>query len=270
MILLMADRDSEQLFLQTAQRLGWPVEDAAIKERLETLYREYMNLWEVQPYHRAYAPSEWNDEDADVEDENCERVELRDWADEELTPEEAAAVEQAKGAAVYYAALQEVAAVAGRILKDLEDTLAKGKSGNAVGEQKILEKLRSVAQLNRNHSPKDAEAALQSLEETAYHSMVGSKGFLGIRNSTMQKVQELAKEGWALAGQAQVDLDLSALPPEDPRCRIDPSLPLCRQMQKGTDNTGLPHSSGRLQRLVRFDDLQKDLRSQNPGRTPKN
>ena len=40
----MRDTGSEQLFLQAAERAGWQVEDAAVRKRLETLYREYLRL----------------------------------------------------------------------------------------------------------------------------------------------------------------------------------------------------------------------------------
>ncbi|MBP3297229.1 MAG: hypothetical protein J6M27_11675 [Lachnospiraceae bacterium] len=83
-------------------------------------------------------------------------------------------------------------------------------------------------------------------------------------------MQELAKEGWALAGQAQVDLNLTALPEEDPKSGIDPELPLSRQMQQSMDAAQLRRNTGRLQRLVRFDDLQMDLQSQHHRQTPKN
>ncbi len=272
----MTDKGSEQFFWQAAERAGWALEDASVRERLEALYREYRQLCEAdaylygqekEPFIRICTPVDWNDEDADEEDTDGGSAELKDWTE---APQDVQEAGRRQGAAEYYAALQEVCAVAKRILRDLEETLARGKSGNAPEEQTVIEQLRLVAGLNRNHSPREAEAALAKLEESAYHCMVGKKGFLGIKNNVVQKVQELAKEGWALAGQAQVDLNLTALPEEDPKSGIDPELPLSKQMQQSMDAAQLRRNTGRLQRLVRFDDLQMDLRSQHHRQTPKN
>ncbi len=271
----MRDTGSEQLFLQAAERAGWQVEDAAVRKRLETLYREYLRLCvedteTVLPeeVRRTFTEADWNDEDVDVEDEDRSIAELSDWTDKEdaAVPDSSPAAERAKGAAEYFALLREVTTEAKRILKDLEETFSKGKTGNTAEDQAMLKTLRVVARLDQRSTPGDAEAALASLEEAAYQCMVGKKGFFGIRNSVMQKTQELAKEGWALAGQAQVDLDISVLPPEDPKSRIDPDLPLIRQMEQDPNAVQVPNASGRLQRLVRFDDLQADLRSQEQKR----
>ena len=272
----LQDTGSEKLFWQAAQRAGWQVGDAAVRERLEALYREYVRLCEAdttaifgEEVHRTYTEADWNDEDVDVEDEDPEIMELRDWSETDATAMEVTQenTEQEKGAAEYFAILQEVTAEAKRILRDLEETVSKGKTGNAPEDQVMFERLYVVAKLDQRNTPRDAEAALAALEEAAYQCMVGRKGFLGIRNSAMQKVQELSKEGWALAGQAQVDLDISVLPTEDPKSRIDPELPLIRQMEQVSDTEQVQHTPGRLQRLVRFDDLQTDLRSQHHKRS---
>lgn len=273
----MRDKGLEQLFWQAAERVGWPLADAAVKGRLEALYLEYTRACEAQngfydrevSYCRSFTAADWNDEDTDLEDEDREPIVLKAWedADAGAVPEDDAGNARAKTAAAYFAALQEVTAEAKRIRKELEEFFQKSRTGNAPEDQKILGALRSVAELNERSTPREAEKLLAVLEEAAYQCMISKKGFLGIRNSAMQKVQELAREGWALAGQAQVDLDMTATGAEVPGSGIDRELPLIRQMQQTA--FAVQQSSGRLQRLVRFDDLQADLRSQHRRRNPK-
>ena len=259
----MPETGSLQLFLQAAETIGWPAEDAAERNRLEALYLEYTRLCEnnnpVMPLSVA-----WNDEDEDTEDADRTFTELKKWPGEEEEHKD-----QPNGAAEYYLALREVKTVAKRILGELEELITARNAGTPE-ERKLLDSLHGVAMLDRNSAPRDADAALSALETAAYQCMVEKKGLFGIKNNTAQKVRELAKEGWALAGQAQMDLDLSALPPGDPKSRIDPALPLIGQMEQVPETAPVAGASGRLQRLVRFDDLQAELRSQHPGRTPRN
>ena len=282
----MWDTDSKQLFLLAAERVGWETRDTAVKEKLEALYLEYTRLcdrketeWEknATAISQELSPADWNDEDVDIEEDYSPAL-LSDWFAEEKKDEaedntkndEVKDIEeQAKGAAEYYRALQEVTAVAKRTFGELEKAFVKGRPGNAE-EQELYEKLSCVSRLDMKCSPQSVETALAALEEAAYSCMVSKKGFLGIRSGAAQKIQELAKESWALAGQAQVDLDLTAVTDEDPRSRIDVSVSLIKQMQQIPETGTQPSQSGRLQRLVRFDDLQTELKSMRQKRPPRN
>ncbi|MCR5127101.1 MAG: hypothetical protein K6B69_03265 [Lachnospiraceae bacterium] len=272
----MTGDEEQQLFLDAAARIGLSVEDPVVTGGLLELFAEYARLREAQ---EGTAPgpgveaipvdkAEVNDEDTD-EETGEGRLTLTDWfapeTEEILQTEETGKAgedgERAKGAGLYFNTLQEAITEAKRIENELKGVLTKGKESERQECRGLLDALNRVVQLDSKQSPRDIERLFGQLENAAYDRMVERKGLFGNVLGNAQRIQELAKQGWALAGQTQVDLDIGQMRPEDPRSRIDPELSLEQQMNHTEHVPAQPHT-GRLQRLVRFDDLQSELKSQ--------
>ena len=275
---------SEDLFVQAAQNCGWP--SALSGDFLHRLYTEYCRLLEREAIEedRTERPGDlWvpDDEDTDGEEEEITGFtawdfketsdKLQDgeeWKDAVQTQDpktaDATAELRSRGAELLNDELQEIADEAKRILKEMLPVITKMKADQAQNFRELQTSLEQIAAFDKRQTQDTAQKYLAELEEIAYSAMIENKSLFGMLSGSQQKLRELAKESWALAGEAQVDLDIAALPPEDPRHYVDVTVPLVQQMLQhaGEHNH---KSSGRLQKLVRFDDLQAELGSQKSG-----
>ncbi len=236
------------------------------EERIGVLGMKDRDLWGTGS-EQIPVSSQWNDEDTDAEE--IFEPEILPWDYEDFAylkdTEDASDAKDAdrrsEGAMQQKNALREVTEEAKRILDELNGALAKVKPEQADFYQEMRAALAQAAALDTRQSPAEEQLRLAELEEVSYTCMVGKKGLFGILSGAQQRLQDISKESWALAGQAQVDLDIGTLPEEDPRSALDPELPLLQQMR--TDDAKNPvQNEGRLQKLVRFDDLQADLSTQ--------
>ena len=264
---------SEDLFVQAAQNCGWP--SALSGDFLHRLYTEYCRLLERETIEedRTERPGDlWDPDDEDTDGEEEEITGFTAWDFKETSDilqdgaewKDAAAELRSRGAELLNDELQEIADEAKRILKEMLPVITKMKADQVQNFRELQTSLEQIAAFDKRQTQDTAQKRLAELEEIAYSAMIENKSLFGMLNGAQQKLRELAKESWALAGEAQVDLDIAALPPEDPRHYVDVTVPLVQQMLQhaGEHNH---KSSGRLQKLVRFDDLQAELGPQKSG-----